>query len=270
MNAQIKKYIPFAVAAVVLLCTFLISFSVTKKVKLKKLRAADIAAQSPSQAEQNSEEEPSDTPGGQKTDVSSGELAALPTPETINMPTSEMWSVVLVNVYYRINADYEPRVAKITDDILLDERVAEQYNKMAEAAKKDGVTLTVSSGYIMPARQETMYNAKVQELTEQGLTEEAAKAKAAFTVLPPRCSEANCGLSVDFEWSEGPFEESPVYAWLTAHAAEYGFIERYKTVYEKETHVQGNPCHWRYVGVDASKYLSQYDVSLEKYLGKVN
>ena len=115
-----------------------------------------------------------------------------------------------------------------------------------------------------------MFQKEVEAYTAQGVGEAEAQVKAAYTVLPPRCSEANYGLSVDFSWTGDDFTATDAYVWLRAHAAEYGFVERYTADKENITRVKANPAHWRYVGPDASVYLRDYNVSLEEYTDNVN
>ena len=105
---------------------------------------------------------------------------------------------------------------------------------------------------------------------EQGLTEEQARAKTAFTVLPPGCSENNYGLAADIGWLDSSFASSPAYAWLRANAARYGFIERYTAEKEEITHFSASPWHWRYVGSEAAAAMKESGQCLEEYVGKIN
>ena len=220
------------------------------------------------------EEEPGDEPA-ESTEPATYNISddtVLPVPEIIEMP-EENWSIVLINKFYQMNETYEPVLAELqeeNDSIWLDERVAEAYQKMADAAKRDGVTLTAAGGYVAPDRQTRMFEKEVAILMNTGLNEDAAMAKAAFTVLPSRCSEANYGLSVDIGWLEPDFAESEAYRWLVNHAAAYGFIERYTQKGETITHFSASPWHWRYVGTDHADYIVQHNITLEEYVGKVN
>ena len=196
----------------------------------------------------------------------------LPVPEIVNMPADENWSIVLINEFYQMNDTYEPVLSLIPDNeaIYLDQRVTDAFVKMAEAAAADGITLTVAAGYVTPDRQARLFDKEVQTLMLSGLNEDAAQAKAAFTVLPSRCSEANYGLSVDIGWLEADFAESEVYRWLKNHAAAYGFIERYTEKGQRITHFNACPWHWRYVGVDHADYIVEHNITLEEYVGKVH
>ncbi len=270
-----KKILPLVLAFLCLILAFLLSFSAAKKGQLKRLRIKDDPAPQTTEAqEEASTEAPTEEPSSSEVDTSPSinvtGLTELPVPSIINMPTDSSWNLVLLNVFYQMHETFEPMVETVAEGIVLEERVATAYKTMAEAAKKDGVTLTLSVGYISPDRQERLYQKAVEELTAAGMTNENARLQAAYTVLPPRCSEANYGLSVEFDQSEGDFSASQAYVWLRAHAAEFGFIERYTQEKENVTHFKANPAHWRYVGKEAAVYMRDYGVSLEEYVGKVN
>ena len=282
-----KKYLPMILAGLCLLLIFLLSFSITKSARLKKLRAGDTTtttqsseSQSADATDENGSEagtEESTRAPSEPTEIptqspEATKLTALPVPTEINMPADENWSLVLLNIFYKMNDTYEPMVAAADErgEIVLDERVAEAYKKMAAAAAADGVTLTLASGYVSPSRQERMYVKALESLINKGLSQTEAELQAAYTVLPPRCSEANYGLSVDIGWTEDDFADSPACAWLRAHAAEYGFVERYTADKEGVTHFRASPWHWRYVGATAAQYMRDNNVSLEEYVGKVN
>lgn len=280
-----NKILLAAVAAVCFILAFIISFNISKSSTLKKLEKERLQEQQSIAAEQSSLDEhqslenegnnqgenPSSEEGSESQSAANETLSTLPTPETVNMPTDSTWSTVLINIYYKMNDDYVPVLAEVEEgsNIHLDERVAAEYRKMSEAAESDGIKLTLASGYVSSDRQERLWDKQVETLKGEGLSEEAAELQASFTVLPPKCSEANIGLSVDIGWLGADFANSPAYVWLRAHAAEYGFIERYTIEKEGITHFNACPWHWRYVGTDAAKYIRENGISLEEYLGKV-
>lgn len=279
-----KKVIALFSAFIGVILAFNISFSIAKNNEYKKLKAQQEEKNVPvisdetttkteeTQAPTEGEDPTEETEAPEESTYDISDNSTLPEPSVINMPTDDSWSVVLINKFYKMNEEYEPFLSLINeaDGIYLDERVTEAYQKMAEAAAADGITLTVAAGYVSPDRQNRMFEKEVSNLITSGLTEEAAKAKAAFTVLPVGCSEANYGLSVDIGWLSADFAQSPAYAWLRAHAAAYGFIERYTVDGEEITHFNAIPWHWRYVGTDAANYIRSHDITLEEYVGKVN
>ncbi|GEM_PF-2496428 len=288
---ELKRYLPLLIAGLTLVLAFVLSFTITKGVRLKKLRAAYQPADSAKTTEAADSAETKKTDNGKKdskdnkTNDAESEsqseenaedvplaLTSLPDAEIETMPESERKYLVVLNIYHKMSESYEPAVVKISEDseIYLEKQVAEAYREMAQAASQDGISLTVDAGYISIEKQERMFQKEIETYTAQGIGEAEARVKAAYTVLPPRCSEANYGLSVDFSWTGDDFTATDAYVWLRAHAAEYGFVERYTADKENITRVKANPAHWRYVGPDASVYLRDYNVSLEEYTDNVN
>ncbi|MBQ7860248.1 MAG: M15 family metallopeptidase, partial [Faecalibacterium sp.] len=107
-----------------------------------------------------------------------------------------------------------------------------------------------------------------------GLDEAAATEKAKTVVTPPGCSEHNCGLAADINSPEyypleEPFKNTKAYAWLCAHAEEYGFILRYPKDKEDITGIIYEPWHWRYVGVENAKAINASGLCLEEYVAQL-
>lgn len=272
-----KNYRPLIFAGVCIVIAFVLSFSITRAAKLHALRAgnqrggiievnatADQNGQTGENKDADAAKDGADIPAEEKQN-------GLPKPQTVNMPNDFRWSLVVLNVYYRMNETYTPTLAAAApgSGIRLDERVAAAFTAMAAAAAEDGELLTPVGGYVSPEKQKEAFDREVEAQLANGLSRGEAEWAAASTVLPPRCSENNYGLAVDIGWTGADFAESSAYAWLRAHAAQYGFIERYTKEGETVTHVSAAPWHWRYVGADAAAYLRDYNVPLENYMAQV-
>jgi len=194
-------------------------------------------------------------------------------PGTINNPTTITisdtdWHLTLVNSSYRIPSDYEPDLVYVCGSSeRLDKKVAEHYEKMYDAAKKDGVALTPCSGYRSYELQERNYNRKVEFFESQGYSTEDAKVKAATIIMPPGSSEHNLGYAMDIVCVEEWFEDTEEFKWLQKNAADYGFIMRYPKDKQDITKVIYEPWHWRYVGVELAKELESSGLVLEEYMG---
>lgn len=178
------------------------------------------------------------------------------------------WHLTLVNSGYRIPDSYEPDLVYVCGSgERLDRKVAEHYEKMYEAALKDGVTLTPCSGYRSYETQERNYNRKIEFFEGQGYSTEEAKVKAATIIMPPGSSEHNLGYAMDIVCVDEWFEDTAEFKWLQENAADYGFIMRYPEDKQDITKVIYEPWHWRYVGVEAAKELKESGLVLEEYLG---
>ncbi len=182
------------------------------------------------------------------------------------------WNLTLVNRNYILKEGYKPKLAEAVkgSGVYLDYRVAPHYQKMYDAAKKDGVTLTPNSGYRSYETQKNNFNNKINYYVSQGYDRVTATQNAARVILPPGTSEHNAGFAMDIGWVTEDFEYSSAYAWLDAHAHEYGFILRYPKSEEKQaiTEIIYEPWHWRYVGVEAATTMKQTGQVLEEYLGR--
>ncbi len=199
--------------------------------------------------------------------------AAVAQPGTIDNPTiitidEDEWYLTLVNSSYRIPDTYEPDLVYVCGSgERLDRKVAEHYEKMYDAAKKDGVSLVPCSGYRSYELQERNYNNKVSFYESQGYSNKDARVKAATIIMPPGSSEHNLGYAMDIVCVDEWFEDTAEFRWLTENAADYGFIMRYPKDKQDITKVIYEPWHWRYVGVELAKELKDSGLVLEEYMG---
>ncbi len=199
--------------------------------------------------------------------------AAVAQPGTMENPTiitidEEKWYMTLVNSSYRIPDNYEPDLVYVCGSgERLDRKVAEHYEEMYNAAKKDGVDLAPCSGYRSYELQERNYNNKVSFYESQGYSNKDAKVKAATIIMPPGSSEHNLGYAMDIVCVDEWFEDTAEFKWLTENAADYGFIMRYPKDKQDITKVIYEPWHWRYVGVELAKELKDSGLVLEEYMG---
>ena len=191
---------------------------------------------------------------------------------TINNPTvitidETNWNLTLVNSGYRIPDSYNPDLVYVCGTSeRLDSKVAKHYEKMFEAAQKDGVYLTPCSGYRSYDLQERNYNNKIAYYESLGYSKEDAAVKAATIIMPPGSSEHNLGYAMDIVCVDEWFEDTDEFQWLMENAADYGFILRYPKDKQDITKVTYEPWHWRYVGVEAAKEIKASGQVLEEYL----
>ena len=190
-------------------------------------------------------------------------------------PGSDDWRTILVSAKYPLA--HELDMERVTIGWPVDARIAEPLQAFLDAAKADGYTLQVISGYRTFARSATLLENEVQEqMRVNGYSREKAEQVAATRVAPPGTSEHNTGLAVDILSGDyynhhGGIEESFEYdaeaIWMKAHCAEYGFILRYPKGKQDVTGIIFEPWHFRYVGVEAATYIMENDLTLEEYLG---
>ena len=183
----------------------------------------------------------------------------------------EQWNMLLVNRDYILPEDFSvklaPSISADSDSKQLDYRVAPHYNDMYLAAKEDGVTLTPVSGYRSVTRQKNNFENKIDTYMNQGYSKAQATQLAAKIILPPGTSEHNAGLAMDICSLSVDFENTEEFRWLSANAADYGFILRYPENKQEVTNITYEPWHWRYVGVEAAQAMKASGQCFEEYLG---
>lgn len=144
--------------------------------------------------------------------------------------------------------------------------MAPALEQMAAAAKKDGITLNLQSGYRSYNFQVNLYNSYVKSDGQAQADQESAR---------PGYSEHQTGLAADLGGVTNPscnvaqcFADTPEGKWLAAHAYEYGFIVRYPSDKQSVTGYEYEPWHVRYIGTDLSQEMhKQGTTTLEEFFG---
>ena len=181
--------------------------------------------------------------------------------------------LVLVNGNLPLDAEPAPALA-VADDATgqqLEAEAAMQYRSMAAAAQADGVSLTLVAGYQDADTRQAAYEARVQTYRDKRKSEEAAARLAASIQPAANANEHGTGYAADILSADNPqqdtgFAETRAYEWLTAYAAEYGFILRYPQDRQAATGIVFEPWHWRYVGVENALAIRASGLSLEEFI----
>ncbi len=181
------------------------------------------------------------------------------------------WNLLLVNKQHTIPDDYEFTLGTIKGSMRCDERIIEPLTQMFAAAKEDGVNLIVCSPYRDMARQEYLFDRKMKTFIRSGMSYVDAYKTASITVTVPGASEHQIGLAVDiisdtYSALDIGFADTAAGQWLAQHSWEYGFILRYPLGKEDITGIQYEPWHFRYVGVDAAKVITEDKITLEEFV----
>ncbi len=181
-------------------------------------------------------------------------------------------SKILLNTDYILPDNYKPVLAEAVEgsDVELDARVAPYYQAMYDAAAKEEILLTPYSGYRSLERQKTNFEARISQYMDEGMDKKEATIEAAKVIMLPGSSEHNAGLAMDICSVSDSFENTKEFEWLSENAYKYGFILRYPKdeAKQKITGVVYEPWHYRFVGVEAAKEITQRGITLEEYLGK--
>lgn len=200
-----------------------------------------------------------------------GRAAALGLPEPPDIDITS-WEYILANADNSIST-YAPPQLETLEGQQFDSRIIDSMKAFVAAARAEGLSVYLSSGYRNYADQEYLYNRKIG----QGYSPE----QAATIVAPPGTSEHQTGLVCDItdryyetkSWDE--LERTELYKWMSVHCQEYGFIVRYPkdksglTTEEAKTSVTGiiyEPWHYRYVGKEAAEYIMGNGLALEEFV----
>ena len=187
--------------------------------------------------------------------------------------------MILVSRAHPITEDYPVETKECGSATAINKTLqteaADAFLSMQAAAAKDGVDVRMQSGYRSVSYQKKLYDNKTQYYRDKGLSEAAAREKAAAIVNPPGCSEHNCGLAADLNSPEHTgldegFENTTAFRWLCEHAVEYGFILRYPKGAEDKTEITYEPWHWRYVGRENAAKISASGLCFEDYIAQLH
>lgn len=183
----------------------------------------------------------------------------------------DMWCLILTNAEYPVPEDYEVELEAIPGtEQSVDKRIYEPLMAMIGDMKAQGLSPVVCSGYRTLDKQEKLFNRKVLSYVKAGHTKEESYNLARQTISIPGSGEHCLGLAVDFYTRryhklERAFEDTPESKWLVEHAQDYGFVMRYGENKADITGIQYEPWHYRYVGVEAAKYMKDNGLSLEEF-----
>ncbi|MGN0552943.1 MAG: M15 family metallopeptidase, partial [Oscillospiraceae bacterium] len=259
---------------IMILVLILLIFFVIKKIVSAFSRVDDSAAVTSSASETiDSTQQTSD----ETTDIIIGETEDIMTETTADEEIDNAWAMFLVNNQNSLPDDYDKRikVKKVYSngdrDFEFDERAADYLIDMFEAAKKDGINLTVNSAYRTIEYQQYNFDRSVQQRVNNGMSYEEAVLDTEKEVAYPGKSEHNAGLSADIfsdeyvSFDDDGFKNTKAYAWLMENAADYGFILRYPEGKEAETGIIYEPWHYRFVGVYYAHKVKDSGLCLEEF-----
>lgn len=175
--------------------------------------------------------------------------------ETLPQEPTVIKGILMASKQYPLPADYAPGESK-------DARAA--FEEMAAAARVDGFELVAFSGYRSFERQ--------QELYERYVKNDGQEAADRYSARPGH-SEHQTGLAFDigeknFEehYARESFGETEAGKWVASNAHKFGFIMRYPKGKEKITGYMYEPWHFRYLGKELAKELTESGLTVEEYI----
>lgn len=204
------------------------------------------------------------------------EAAPEPTVEPTPDPASALpelditsWEYVLVNDGNRLDSSFAPpTVITVSDSQCpIDSRIEEPLMNMAQACKDAGLNVYLSSGY----RSYSEQAANFTRVCNNNGVADGKDANGFYITMPAGASEHQTGLAVDitdvyYPIKDSSLENTDTFKWLKEHCTEYGFILRFPSDKEEITGVMYEPFHFRYVGVEAAKYITENNLCLEEFV----
>ena len=133
----------------------------------------------------------------------------------------------------------------------------EALKKLAEAALKDGVKLTVSSTYRSYEYQKNLFDYWV---SVDGL-EEAERESAR-----PGTSQHQLGLALDFAPVDDAFDKTPAGKWVYENASKYGWSLSFPQGYEHVTGYRWECWHFRYIGKPAVDFQKKWFSNIQQFM----
>lgn len=178
---------------------------------------------------------------------------------------ADPYLTLLVDKRHSLGEDYAPADLVKLDGksyrlsragLELRSEAAAALERMAAAAKADGVTLVVSSTYRSAAYQKKVYSRVVAELGQAGADRESAR---------PGLSQHQLGLAVDFGSIDDSFAKTVASRWLQEKGSRYGYSLSYPKGYEELTGYRWESWHYRYVGTAAAALIDRYFGGIQQY-----
>ena len=143
------------------------------------------------------------------------------------------------------------------DNLSLRPEAYEALKKLAEAALKDGVKLTVSSTYRSYEYQKNLFDYWV---SVDGL-EEAERESAR-----PGTSQHQLGLALDFAPVDDAFDKTPAGKWVYENASKYGWSLSFPQGYEHVTGYRWECWHFRYIGKPAVEFQKKWFSNIQQFM----
>lgn len=185
----------------------------------------------------------------------------------------EDWKLVLVNESHLLDAEAVPELAEIEKDRYVDIRILDAAAEMLKDAAAAGMSLYICSAYRNYEKQWEVFNSSMADRISQGCEPLEAYEETKKSVAVPGASEHATGLAMDItsaqyvvlDEKQAETEEAK---WLASNSWKYGFVLRYPPEKSDVTGIIYEPWHYRYVGQEAAKEMTEKNLTLEEYLDK--
>lgn len=174
--------------------------------------------------------------------------------------------LILVDKDHGLPMDYEPAdLVRAADfpvvvnraDLMLREVVMPDLLAMSTAARLEGLTLDLSSGYRSYEYQAGLFERHVASLGLEQARRESAE---------PGHSQHQLGTTIDFGSITPAFAATPAGRWLAENAWKFGFSLSYPEGLEELTGYMYESWHFRYLGREATRLEREFFGGVQQHM----
>jgi D-alanyl-D-alanine carboxypeptidase len=226
-------------------------------------QSTDTGSARPSQASPQTTAAPQETEAPQTTEAAETEASTAASTEA--SPEDESWKLVLVNATHPLPEGFTVTLKELRNGHHVDERIYPELQQMFDDARAAEIYPFINESFRTAERQQEIMDDYVASYEAQGLSHEEAVEKAHSLVAEPGTSEHQLGLAVDIV-AEYDADSTATWQWLKENAWRYGFILRYPADKVEITGIDYEPWHYRYVGKEAAKEITERGLCLEEYV----
>jgi D-alanyl-D-alanine carboxypeptidase len=140
--------------------------------------------------------------------------------------------------------------------LMLRREAADALERMAKAARAEGVTLIASSAYRSFDYQTEVYQRNVRENGQETADRESS---------PPGFSQHQLGLVVDFGSITDAFAQTAAGRWILAKGPAYGWSLSFPDGYENITGYRWESWHYRYTGAALAAFIDRWFDGIQQY-----
>ena len=173
--------------------------------------------------------------------------------------------LILINKFNHIDKSYTPKnIIAVSNqyaygDNSITEEAFNNFKNMFYAAKKEDLTLIITSSYRDYETQAKLWNQYSNAYGDDYA--DSVSARAGY-------SEHQSGYAIDivtYNSVMNDFEKTDEFKWLQKHAHEYGFILRYPKGKEDITGYDYESWHYRYVGKEVATAIKEKKITYDEY-----
>jgi D-alanyl-D-alanine carboxypeptidase len=140
--------------------------------------------------------------------------------------------------------------------LTLRREAADALDRMAQAARIEGITLIASSAYRSFDYQTEVYQRNVRESGQETADRESSR---------PGFSQHQLGLVVDFGSITDAFAQTAAGRWILANGPAYGWSLSFPDGYENITGYRWESWHYRYTGTALASFIDKWFDGIQQY-----